>query len=56
MGSSIKLIIALGLSYCLIHWAVSNPDSASSIVSKIGSGITTIVDFVSEALFDKKGV
>jgi len=56
MGSYIKLIIALGLSYCLIHWAVNNPDSASSVVNKIGSAITTGTDFISETLFDKEGV
>lgn len=56
MGNSIKLLIVLGLSYCLIFWAVNNPDSASSIVNKIGSLITISADFISEALFDKEGV
>ena len=56
MGSSIKLLIVLGVSYCLIHWAVNNPDSASSVVNKIGSAITTGTDFISETLFDKEGV
>jgi len=56
MGNSIKLLIVLSLSYCLIHWAVSNPDSASSVVNKIGAAITTSTDFISEALFDKEGV
>jgi hypothetical protein len=55
MGT-IKLIIALGLSFCLIQWAVNNPESASSVVSKIGSVITAGTDFISEALFDKEGV
>lgn len=55
MGT-IKLIIALGLSFCLIQWAVSNPESATSIVNKIGSAVTIVVDFISEALFDKEGV
>jgi len=55
MGT-IKLIIVLGLSFCLIQWAVSNPESATSIVNKTGSAVTTVVDFISEALFDKEGV
>jgi len=56
MISYIKLIIALGLSYCLISWAVNNPTSASSVVNTIGSAITTCTDFISENLFDKEGV
>jgi len=56
MGSYVKLIIVLGLSYCLISWAVNNPDSASSIVDKVGSVVTTCTDFISENLFDKEGV
>lgn len=56
MENYIKIIIVLGLSYCLVHWAVSNPESASSVVDKIGAVITTGTDFVSENLFDKEGV
>jgi len=56
MGNYVKLIIALGLSYCLVHWAVNNPDSASSMVDRVGAAITAGTDFISENLFDKEGV
>jgi hypothetical protein len=48
----IKIIIVLGLSYCLVHWAVTNPASAESMVNKVGSALTSGADFVSENLFD----
>ena len=52
----IKILIVLGLVYCLIHWAVSNPETASTIVDRVGSIITSGTDFISENLFDKEGV
>jgi len=55
VGNYMKIIIALGLSYCLIQWAVNNPESASSVVDRIGAVITTGTNFISENLFDKEG-
>jgi hypothetical protein len=55
MEGYIKILVALGISYCLIQWAVSNPDSASSMVDKVGTAITTVTDFITENLFDKEG-
>ncbi|MCH2669367.1 MAG: hypothetical protein MK009_05890 [Gammaproteobacteria bacterium] len=57
MSNTVKLLVILGLSYVLVHWAITNPASAESIVEKVDSAITTSVDFISETLFDseKKG-
>jgi hypothetical protein len=58
MENSIKFLIALGLSYGLVYWAITNPASAESIVNKVDSAITSSVDFISETFFDseKEGV
>ena len=52
MENSIKILIVLGLCYGLVHWSVTNPASAESIVNKVGSALTSGVDFISETLFD----
>jgi len=54
MENSIKMLIVLGLCYGLVHWSVTNPTSASSIVNKVDAAITSSVDFISETLFDNK--
>lgn len=52
--NTIRLILALGLTYCVAHWAVSNPKSASSIVDNVDAAIIWMSDLVSENLFDSK--
>lgn len=54
MSKTVKLLVVLGLSYVLVHWAITNPASAESIVKKVDSAITTGVDFISETLFDNE--
>jgi len=54
MEKYIKIIIALGLCYGLVHWSVTNPASAESMVNKVGSAFTSGVDFISENLFDNE--
>ena len=52
MENYIKILIALGLCYGLVHWSVTNPASAESMVDKVGSALTSGADFISENLFD----
>ena len=52
--NTLRLILAFGLVYCVAHWAVNNPKSASSMVENVDTAIIWISDLVSETLFDKE--
>ena len=52
MGSTVKWLIVLGLSYGLLVWATNNPESSMLVVEKVGSAFSMSTEFVSELLFD----
>tara|TARA_B100001029_G_scaffold171527_1_gene168425 strand:+ start:923 stop:1090 length:168 start_codon:yes stop_codon:yes gene_type:complete len=54
MSGLIKLVLGLVITYFILAWALDNPDSATSIVSKLEAVFTSTFDFISENLFDKK--
>lgn len=48
----VRGLLLLGFIYCIAHWAVHNPNSAKSMVSKVDAAVIWVSDIISEKLFD----